>query len=35
MKDKISVRKSIEKEATRLEKADLRKENLRWETSGS
>jgi len=30
MKDEISVRQTIEKEAIRLEEADLRKENLQW-----
>lgn len=30
-KDEISVRQAIEKGATRLEEADLRKENLQWE----
>jgi hypothetical protein len=35
MKDKISVRQTIEKGATRLENADLRKENLQWKIDGS
>jgi len=30
MKDEISVRQAIEKGATPLEKADLRKENIQW-----
>ena len=35
MKDDISVRQAVEKGATRLENADLRKENLKWEIDGS
>ena len=35
MKDEISVRQAVEKGATRLEKADLRKENIKWEIDGS
>jgi len=34
MKDEISVGQAIEKGATRLEKADLRKENLQWKIDG-
>jgi len=35
MKDYVSVRQAIEKGATRLEEADLRKENSQWEIDGS
>ncbi|WP_336337410.1 hypothetical protein [Haloarcula brevis] len=35
MKDEISVRQAVEKGATRLEKTDLRKENIQWKIDGS
>ena len=35
MKDKMSVGQAIEKGATQLQKADLRKENLQWKIDGS
>ena len=34
MKDEISIRQAIEKGATRLKKADFRKENLQWKIDG-
>jgi hypothetical protein len=34
MKDEMSARQSVEKGASRFKKADLRKENVRWEIDG-